>query len=183
MRRYNSWLLGSGLVLIGYVLGSFQLFSPADLLAQGSSRGKKIDLSDETQSRIRAAADALRTAADALTNEQKYTPAIKGLNAHSILSGGRNAVDDLENGAIVDPETFAGLYADLATDEVAVHLGRDAQDRLTYKGKLIRIYPVQFLQQVFAQRAELTGEELSPSPANSARAKTRTKVGDDDLDQ
>lgn len=181
MRRSYPWLGGVCLVLVGYILGSVELFSPARLLAQGASDKKTIDLGDDAQTKIRQAAEALRIAAEALTNEQKYEPAIKGINTFSILSGGRNAVDDLENGAIVDPETFSALYADLATDEVAVHLGRDAEGRLTYKGKVIRIYPVQFLQQLYAQRADLTGEELSPSPANAARSKTKAKS--DDLDE
>ncbi|RPI77249.1 MAG: hypothetical protein EHM42_14010 [Planctomycetaceae bacterium] len=182
MRRSYPWLGGVCLVLVGYILGSVDLLSPARLLAQAGGDSKKaIDLGEETQTKIRLAADALKAAADSLINEQKYQPAIKGLNTFAILSGGRNAVDDLENGAIVDPETFAALYADLASDEVAVHLGRDDKDRLTYKNKVIRIYPVQFLQQMYSQRADLTGEELTPSPANAARSKTKPK--DDDLDQ
>ncbi|MCY2963854.1 MAG: hypothetical protein NT069_09445 [Planctomycetota bacterium] len=185
MRRAFPWVGGVGLLLVGYVLGSLQLFTPTAIFAQGtkgataSDGGVKIDLMDETQTKIRAAADAMRSAADALANEQKYQPATKGMNTFAILSGGRNTVDDLENGAIVDPETYSALYADLATDTVAVHLGRDSENRLTYKGKVIRIYPVQFLQSRYLLRSMLTGEELSPSPANSNRTKTKAKTEDD----
>jgi hypothetical protein len=179
MRRVIPWLGGVGLLLVGYVAGSWQAFEPRSLWAQGAADTAP-ELSTEAQTKIRAAADALRSAADALINDQKLTPATKGLNTFAILSGGRNVIDDLENGAIVDPETYAALYADLAVDQVAVHLGRDETNRLTYKGKVIRIYPVKFLMDRYRARAEFTGEELSPSPVNSARSKSSPKDTDEE---
>ena len=178
MRRAVPWVGGVGLLLVGYVLGSLQVLSPAALFAQGED-GPKIDLSDDTQAKIRAAADALKAAGDALTNDQKYNPATKGVNAFSILSGGRDVIEDLDNGAIVDPETYASLYADLAVDTVAVHLGRDSENRLTYKGKVIRIYPVQYIMQRYLLRSQLTGEDFTPSPANTSRTKSKPKAEDD----
>ena len=63
---------------------------------------------------------------------------------------------------------------------MAVHLGRDENNRLTYKGKVSRIYPVKFLMDRYRSRAELTGEELSPSPVNSARSKASPKASDEE---
>ena len=57
------------------------------------------------------------------------------INAFLVLSGGGNALDDLESGHGVDPETFAALYAGLAIPEIGDHLAKDDQSRLTYKGK------------------------------------------------
>jgi hypothetical protein len=179
MRRVIPWLGGVGLLLVGYLLGSWQVLAPQSLQAQGAADTTP-DLTTEAQTKIRAAADALRSASDALIDSQRFTPATKGLNTFAILSGGRNVIDDLENGAIVDPETYAALYADLAVDQVAVHLARDENNRLTYKGKVIRIYPVQFLMERYRARASLTGEELAPSAANSARSKSSPKGADEE---
>ena len=179
MRR-TAWLGGLALVGVGYLLGSVRVFDPQVTLAQGAAAQPKVELLDETQQKLRAAADALRAAADSLTNEQKYQSATKGLNVFAILSGGRNVIEDLENGAIVDPETFAALYADLAVDQVAVHLGRDDENRLTYKGKVIKIFPVSYRQRQYALRSSLTGEELTPSPVNPTRTKP---AASDDNDQ
>jgi len=68
------------------------------------------------------------------------------------------------------------LYADLAVDQVAVHLGRDEENRLTYKGKVIKIYPVSVLQRQYVLRSSLTGEELTPSPVNPTRTKAAADV-------
>lgn len=178
MRRFVPWLGAVALVLVGYTLGSLQVFSPDALFAQGNAPVNP-KLSDETQAKIRAAADALKAAGDALTNDQKYSPATKGVNTFAILSGGRNVIEDLDNGAIVDPETYAALYADLAVDTVAVHLGRDDKNRLTYKGKVIQIYPVGFMMQRYRQRMELTGEDLTASIANPTRQKPAKNADDE----
>src|SRR5262245_30858739 len=120
---------GAALLFLGYAMGSAQLFAPAAVLAQtetekpASTSG--VEVSDETKAKIKAAADALKVAMDALIEEGKYVSAIKGVNAFAVLSGGGNALRDLQSGAVVDPETFAALYSDLATDAVAKDLSRD----------------------------------------------------------
>lgn len=76
----------------------------------------------------------------------------------AVLAGGINAVDDLESGRGVDPETFAALYADEATEDVKLHLGKDEDGRLTYKNKVVRIYPISRLKKMQAQRLIITGE-------------------------
>jgi hypothetical protein len=90
------------------------------------------------------------------------------MNTFAILTGGSHAVRDLETSAVVDPETFAALYANLATDNVAVELGRDADGRLTYKNKVVRMYPVSTLRGRYAVRADITGEELLPSALDNS---------------
>lgn len=143
-----------GLVAAGYLWGRLDALSVSAVRAQESTPGP----SDETAKKIQAANDALKAAADALKNESLYNPATKTINAYAVLVGGVNALEDLESGRGVDPETFAALYAGDATDEVAPHLSKDEDGRLTYKNRLIRIYPISRLKKLHAQRLILTGE-------------------------
>jgi len=179
MPRSVTVLAGCLLLLAGYFLGASQALQMPSLWAQGSktadARKPAVELSDDAQAKIKAAADALKAAAEALQNDSRYEPAIKGINTFFVLTGGGNGVKELEEGAIVDPETYAALYADLATDAVAVHLGRDAEGHLTYKNKRIRVYPVGELQRRYAIRAELTGEELTSSKSGAGDDTKATK--------
>jgi hypothetical protein len=179
MRTSFTVLWGVGLVALGYVLGASQIFSAAALFAQpggakppGQAAG--VEVSDEVKNRIKAAADSLKAAADALVDEGKYTSAIKGVNAFAVLTGGGNALRDLENNAVVDPETFAALYANLATDNVAAELSRDGEGRLLYKGKVIRIYPLSRLKALYGVRGEITGEELLPASGEISGTEKRS---------
>jgi len=144
-----------GLVLVtGYLWGRFDATGVSLLSAQEGTVGP----SDEAQRKILAAHEALKAAMEALKAESMYTPATRGMNVYGILTGGVNAIDDLEAGRGVDPETFADLYSDLANDEVQQHISKDADGRLTYKNKLIRIYPTSRLKRLYSQRQLLTGE-------------------------
>ena len=71
----------------------------------------------------------------------------------------------------MDPETFAALYAaaydlkklnikdESLADWIDVNqLGYDAEGRLTYQNKVVRIYPVSRLKKLNAQRRVLIGE-------------------------
>lgn len=154
MRTRNQSLVAVGLVAFGYVLGSSGVVTPTALRAQNEAEGP----SEETRGKIRGAHDALSAAMTALEAEKLYVPAMKGTNAFAVLSGGADAKQDLETGRGVDPETFAALYADQATDEITAHLSKDEQGRLTYKGKVVRMYPISRLKKMFAERAKLSGE-------------------------
>ncbi|MBI1346392.1 hypothetical protein GC163_08885 [bacterium] len=144
-----------GLVLVaGYVWGRIDATTVPRLSAQEGTVGP----SDEAQRKILAAHEALKVAMEALKAESLYTPATRGMNVYGILTGGLNAIDDLEAGRGVDPETFAALYSDLADDEVQQHISKDSDGRLTYKNKLIRIYPTSRLKRLYQQRQLLTGE-------------------------
>jgi hypothetical protein len=178
------------LLTIGYVLGTSQVLSPGTLLAQGKGKAKGGDnaqavqpLSDETKMKIKAAADALKAALDALTAEGRYPDtAIKGTNTFTVLSGGGNSFADLQSGRGVDPETFAALYAGLASDTVVVDLGKDAEGKLTYKGRVVRMYPVSAIRAAYARRADITGEDLIPTTTDdSTKSKPKkTDASDED---
>ena len=166
------------LLAVGYALGASGALSPLALFAQGAG-GKKAaapraeepaaQFTDETKTKIRAAADALKAAMEALQNDGKHESAIKGINSFAVLSGGDSSLPDLKNGPVVDPETFAALYAGMASDLVVADLGRDAEQRLTYKNKVIRMYPVSAIRSRYALRAAITGEELLPTIADDSK--------------
>lgn len=184
---------------IGYALGSSQILSPALVLAQGKGEAKKDakpkaggdlsipqpDITEETRTKIKTAADALNAAMQALQDESKYTPAIKGVNSFGVLTGGGSAITDLKAGAIVDPETYAALYAGLASDAVAPDLAKDADGRLTYKGQVIRIYPVSKLRAMYQIRAAITGEDLLPAATtdDSGKAKPKPKPAETETEK
>jgi hypothetical protein len=118
-------------------------------------------LSDETRAKIKAAADAMNAAVESLKLDQQWFPATKGINTFGVLTGGLNSMKDLEEGRGVDPETFAALYAGLAADEIADKIGRDPEGRVTFNGRLVRMYPVSRLKSLYGSRAANTGEEIS----------------------
>lgn len=149
------------LVALGFVLGRADLSSWNRVHAQDEQTGP----SEETTKKIQLANDALKAATESLKNESLYNAATKSINVFGVLTGGLNAVDDLESGRGVDPETFAALYADDATEDVKQHLGKDEDGRLTYKNKVVRIYPISRLKKAYAQRMVVTGEvKAAPMP-------------------
>jgi len=149
MRMLSRTCLALGLVGIGYIVGVCTAVAPNAVQAQNDADS----LSDDTKQSMAE----LRTAADsalvALQRDNRYVAAIEGMNAFAISVGGVNAISDLDSGLGVDPETFAGLYAGLAVDDVAKKLDRDGDGLLTYNGKLVQMYPVSRLKSLFAQRA------------------------------
>lgn len=178
MRTGVTFVAALALVTFGYVLGASQVLSPTVVLAQADAKKPAETTggpSQETQDKLKSAADALKTAMEALQNETLYNPATQGMNAFAVLSGGLNVKDDLERGRGVDPETFAALYAGLATDDIAAEIGRDAEGRVTYKGKVVRMYPVSRIKSLYAARASLTGEELTSLTADPTKAKAKKK--------
>lgn len=143
---------------LGYGLGRLDSGRPGMLDAQDAVTGP----TEETARKIQIASDALKAALEGLKNESLYNPATKGMNVYAVLNGGIDAIDDLESGRGVDPETFAALYCDLAVDEVAQHLAKDVEGRLTFKNKLVRIYPISRLKKQHTQRLILAGELQKP---------------------
>lgn len=170
--RTSLLLVAGGLLFsLGYVLGTNGAFRPASSVAQDQPAqpgqpqvGEQ--LSDDARSKIRAAADALKSAMEALQLEQRYTPATKGLNAFAVLTGRCNAMAELEAGAGVDPETYAALYAGLASDEIAEKIGFNSRGQLTYNGKPVALLSKNRLRLMYATRAAITGEELPGLPAD-----------------
>lgn len=153
MRMLNRGVFAVGLLSIGYILGASGAFSPSLSIAQEAADGA----SKETLEKVRTANDAVAGAMAALEQEKAYVPAIVGINAFATTAGGVNAIQDLETGRGVDPETFAGLYAGHAVAEVAEHLGKDEEGRVTYKSKVVRMYPISRLKDMFTVRSKQVG--------------------------
>ena len=165
MVAVKRFVLASCLVAIGYAIGSLGLHR--SLRAQDAGAGP----SDDSVKKIVAANDALKAAVDQLKLESRYEAATKAINSYAVMVGGLNVKEDLESGRGVDPETFAALYSaaydlkklnikdDSLADWLDVNLlDYDAEGRLTYQNKVVRIYPVSRLKKLNAQRMVLVGE-------------------------
>ncbi len=155
MKNVSRYLAVLGLVGLGYILGASQS-SNSLVHAQGGADGAP---SQESVKAITDVFTAVQAAKTTLSGEGRYNLATKSLNVSALCSGGVDAVADLEAGRGVDPETFAALYADQATDEIAADIGKDEQGRLTYKGKVIRMYSVSKLKQMYQERLRYSGED------------------------
>lgn len=149
------------LVSLGYVLGTAGVFAPRFLGAQAPAEGGP---SAESLTKLKEAFAAIKGAAETLEQENLYVPATTTLNVFSVMAGGLNAVQDLEDGRGVDPETFAALYAGEAKPEVKEHLDFDEQGRLTYKGKVVRIYPKQRMKKIFQERTKYSAGGPAKKP-------------------
>lgn len=113
-------------------------------------------VSKDTLSSYKRARVVMNNLADMLTSEnRRYQSATEGVNYFALSVGGVDAIRDLEEGRGVDPETFAGLYADRAIPEIAEHLTTDDNGRIRYKGNIVRLYSRERLQHTFRQREEL----------------------------
>ena len=189
MRTSITVTSGVALLLIGYLAGASHLLSPAALLAQ-AGKGKARPsadtqgappLSDETKSKIKAAAEALKAAQEALEAEGRYGSAIKGVNSFTVLTGGGSSLEDLKSTGNVDPETFGALNAGLAADTVVVDLAFDSENRLTYKNRVVRMYQRSRIKAAYAQRSEITGEDLLPMMDDGSKkpAKKKAEPSDD----
>lgn len=143
----------------GYFLGTQNAFQPSAVNAQGLAGAGM----DEVEIAITEANDAIKKAADLLAADGRYVPASKMPNVTAVLSGGVDALNDLETGRGVDPETFAALYAEQATDEVAANLDKDELGRLTYKGKVVRLYSISRLKKLHKMRMQYSDADEEPA--------------------
>ena len=165
--RSISWL---GLLFAGYIVGSLQGGLPPAISADPQEPP-----SGAVRDKLRDANKVLAETMQLLVDEKRYVPAIKGINAFAITVGGVDAVADLESGLGVDPETFAGLYADQASDEVREHLSRNGEGQVTYKNKVVRLYNATRLKQLFALRKEFSpvGADGSKRPAGKPKKESK----------
>ena len=170
-----------GFIGLGYFLGASGLTGTVSAWAQNEEEKPAAATaaagasSEEAQKKITTAFEALKAAREALEAESLYTSATKSMNSFGVLSGGLNAVEDLETGRGVDPETFAALYADLATEEIKLKLSKDDKGRLVYNGKLIQMYPISRLRKTFDARNALSGEKPNSDTAAPAKEKPATE--------
>ncbi|MFM9964392.1 MAG: hypothetical protein ACKV2Q_24585 [Planctomycetaceae bacterium] len=147
-----------GLLGLGYVLGASGLLASKPLGAQAApAEGGP---SEDTQKKLKDAFTAIKSVAEALEQENLYVPATTTLNVFAVMAGGINAKQDLEDGRGIDPETFAALYAGEAVADVKEQLDHDEQGRLTYKGKVVRIYPKQRMKKILQERTRYAGGAL-----------------------
>jgi len=143
----------------GYVAGTSPSALEPRAHAQGFGGAAQADEGDEVTKQISAAFAALQSARNLLTQDNRYNSATKSINVSAILAGGVDAVADLEAGRGIDPETFAALYAGQATDEISAELSTDELGRMTYKGKVVRMYSIARLKSMYQERLRYTGRE------------------------
>ena len=150
-----------GLLGLGYVVGASGTIASKPLGAQAApAEGGP---SEDSRKKLQDAFTAIKSAAETLEQENLYVPATTTLNVFSVMAGGLNAKQDLEDGRGVDPETFAALYAGEAIPDIKEHLDHDDQGRLTYKGKVVRIYPKQRMKKIFQERTRyMSGSTRRP---------------------
>ncbi len=140
------------LLSIGYLLGISGSLIPQNIKAQPAASANEdeaqvdIQLSNEAIKEIQSAHESLTQAMETMKLEGKYTAATEGVNSYLVLTGGGNAIEDIQQGTGVDPFTFAALYAGLATEEISDDLSWDDSNRLMYKNKIIRIYSIEELK-------------------------------------
>ncbi|HUG92334.1 MAG TPA: hypothetical protein VML55_15960 [Planctomycetaceae bacterium] len=148
-----------GLMILGYVLGVSGLFAPSPAAAQIQPADQ---YADATREKVKAVYESVASAMATLEQEGLYRPAIQGVNAFAVSTGGVDVLHDLETSQSVDPETFVGLYAGLAVDDVAQHLSYDEDGRVLYKNRPVRLYPISRIHQLIARRRQLAGIEEDP---------------------
>lgn len=157
MQRGRQVITTVAILGLGYLLGSLQVLHLPLLFAQPAET-----LSEEAKKKIEAAYDALRSARDTLQVEGLHKQITKSINTYGILAGGIDSEKDLEDGKGVDPETFAALYAGDAVESVAVDLSHDEEGRLTYKNKVLRIYPISKLKRIHDRQQQMIEPGATP---------------------
>ncbi len=158
MRPSLRLVAAGALVASGYFLGTAHESLTSSVQAQAPGQAVP-SASQEVEKAVTDAFSAIQTARSTLEQEGLYNPASKTVNVTAVMAGGIDSIADLESGRGVDPETFAALYAGQAIDEVASELDRDEQGRLTYKGKVIRMYSISRLRQLYQLRGRFTGAD------------------------
>lgn len=153
MKRFQKLMAGLLLAGAGFVAGQLTA-GHSTLLSASQDESSKYGL-DVLQA-YRQLNKAGRELSSLLTAGGNLTSVTTAANYFGISVGGVNAEQDLEEGRGVDPETFAALYADLATPKIAEHLDYDEQGRLRYKKTVIRLYSRERLRALFNERDELT---------------------------
>ena len=151
MQKFSIALFALVVFSAGFIAGSSQL--AAVRTAQAAADEDR--MAKETLFAYKRTRLTLNDLSDMLTSERRYRPATEGINYFALSVGGIDAIQELEEGRGVDPETFAALYADRSLPEIAEHITTDENDRIRYKGNIVRMYSRERLRQTFRQREEL----------------------------
>lgn len=172
MKRFARVASSAVLVAAGVALGVAWVAPPAGLSAQDAPQGAvTVDISEADAEKVKQASDALATAQAALEQSGAYRPAVSGQNPYAVLAGGLDAMADLDGPRGVDPITYTGLHAGLAIDEVSPQLAYDAMGRLTYKGRLVRMYPPEKMKEMIERQKgvlAVTSGTSKTAPAGGA---------------
>lgn len=161
--KFKTLAFGLALMTVGYWCGSGSISVQSQLTAQDGDAG----LSEETAVKVQAAHESLKSAMDALQQDGKYEGLSDAPNSFLILSGGGNAMEDLQSGLGVDPESFAALHARRVKPEVLDALTTDDQGRLLYNDQLVRLYSRSRLEKMFAERSKLSlSGNSKPAPGS-----------------
>ena len=152
MIRFRTLAAGGILLFSGYTLGVLTTQAPTLLQAQ---EGDDQKFGTDVLRAYRLVNKSVCELSSLLSAGGQSTSVTTGVNFFGVSVGGVNAEQDLEEGRGVDPETFAALYADMATPKIAENLDYDEQGRLRYKKNVIRIYSRERLRALFNQRDQL----------------------------
>lgn len=153
MRRLSAALGGLVLLGLGYVAGAS--LGPAHQTVQAAQEETSIAYSKDVLEAYKKATKAVRELNNLFVAGGQSTQVFGGMNYFAASVGGIDAEKDLEEGRGVDPETFAALYAGLASPRITEHLDFDQLGRLRYKKNVIRIYSQERLKLMFQQRDQL----------------------------
>jgi hypothetical protein len=153
MTRTGVLVSGGFLFVTGLVAGTLLSQAPPSLHAQQESQAPQY--SNDVLEAYKRAHKSVRELNNLFVASGDSTTVFGGVNYFAASVGGINAERDLEEGRGVDPETFAALYAEMATPRIAQHLDFDEQGRLRYKKNVIRIYSRDRLKQLFQRRDQL----------------------------
>lgn len=146
-------LIGAALLLAtGYLAGAVS--QPA-MLSAVSQEGAENEVGQDVLKAYHSVSKSVKELNSLLSAGGQSTTVTSGVNFFANSVGGVNAEQDLEEGRGVDPETFAALYADLATPRIAEHLDFDELGRLRYKKNVVRIYSRERLKTLFSKRDQL----------------------------
>lgn len=159
MMRVSKWsCLSILLFAVGYLAGQQQLLSQQQAAAQEEEEESiRSQLSVEANDKLQDVYTSINGATAVLQGESRHRSAIVGFNSFGVTVGGLDAIRDLEEGRGVDPETFAGLYAGLAIEEVSPHIAFNEDGQLTYKDKIVRMYPTSRLKRLYGERLKMAG--------------------------
>lgn len=152
MIRIRTLATGVLLLVAGYSTGVLTTANSVTLQAQ---EGDDQPFGTDILRAYRLVNKSVRELNSLLLAGGQITTVTTGINFFGVSVGGVNAEQDLEEGRGVDPETFAALYADMATPKIAEHLDYDEQGRLRYKKNVIRIYSKERLRTLFNQKDQL----------------------------
>lgn len=156
------------LATVALLLGTGYACGAAHMFVQAAGAQPDEGISDSAADKVREANSAIQSAMQTLEAEGAYTGVTLSPTAFLVLSGGGDAMADLESGNGVDPETFAALYAAMRIEGedgiidplIKEALAFDAEERVTYNGEVVKLYSGQKLQQYIGNRMRFSETQL-----------------------